>query len=301
MSSKAPLLDIVQEYIHTNATKLPVFNRVGLAIQQEMAKPEPSFQVLEMEISRDQALTSQLLRTANSAFYRGMRSISTIRDAVLRLGTEEVANIVYMLAQKDLFRSNDPFIRKYMNGLWLHSVSCASGTYWLTKRLKMSSETPKAFFAGLLHDVGKLFLLRVIEDLRDSKRVDIPLTPEFIQELITNQHASQGYELMRHWNIPEEYCVVARNHHLEDFDVNDSLLVLVRLVNKTCAKLGIGLHQESHIDLASCKEAMTLDVSEIKLAELEIRLEDTVTFLNSNEDAFSTSSADDGLQPSVPT
>ncbi|WP_045222944.1 HDOD domain-containing protein [Desulfonatronum thioautotrophicum] len=288
MPSNPALLDVVQEYIHAQTTKLPVFNRTGLVIQQEMSKPEPSFQILEREISRDQALTTQLLRTANSAFYRGMRPISTIRDAILRLGTEEVANIVSMLTQQELFRTSDPFLRKYMDDLWLHSVCCASGTYWLTKRLKMPSETPKAFFAGLLHDVGKLFLLRVIEEIRNGKKVDIAMTPEFLQELIANQHAAQGYELMRHWNIPEEYCVVARDHHLESFDVNDTLLVLVRLANAACAKLGIGLHQDDNIDLASCKEAMVLDISEVKLAELEIRLEDTLAFLNANLESLAT-------------
>ena len=286
MSPHVSILDLVEEFINSGETNLPVFNRTGMVIQEEMSKPEPSFQVLEKEISQDQALTSQLLRTANSAFYRGMRPISTIRDAVLRLGTQEVANIVHMLAQKELFRSTDPFTRKYMNDLWLHSVSCASGTFWLAKRLKMPSETPKAFFAGLLHDVGKLFLLRVIEDLRNSQKLEAALTPEFIQELITNQHAAQGFELMRNWNIPQEYCGIAKNHHRDDFDVNDTLLVLVRLANKACAKLGIGMHHGAQIDLASSKEAMILDVSEIKLAELEIRLEDTISFLQANQDTL---------------
>lgn len=286
MPAAASLLDTIDAYILSETTKLPVFNRIGLLIQQELSKPNPSFQVLETEIAQDQALTTQLLRVANSAFYRGMRPITTIRDAVLRLGTDEVTNIVHILAQKELFRSSDPFIQEYMNSLWLHSVTCASGSFWLSKRLKMTSLTPKAFFAGLLHDVGKLLLLRVIEDFRKNQQTSAQLTPEFIRELIEVQHAAKGFDLMRHWNIPEEYCLVARDHHLEPIDSGDALLILVRLVNKACARLGIGMHQDSDMDLATSKEAMILDVSEIKIAELEIRLEDTVLFLKSNEAHF---------------
>ncbi len=80
---------------------------------------------------------------------------------------------------------------------------------------------------------------------------------------------------MKQWNLPEEYCVIARDHHNNDFDGKNLLLLLVRLSNMACLKLGIGLAQEPSLVLSASEEAQLLNLSEIDLAELEIRLEDT--------------------------
>jgi hypothetical protein len=50
----------------------------------------------------------------------------------------------------------------------------------------------------------------------------------------------------------------------------------VRLVDLTCYKLGIGLHQEASLELATYPEVKALQVSELLLAELEIILEDSM-------------------------
>ena len=53
---------------------------------------------------------------------------------------------------------------------------------------------------------------------------------------------------------------------------------MVRLVNKTCNKLGIGLKEDPSIILAATQEANLLSVSEVLLAQLEITLEDDLIF-----------------------
>jgi HD-like signal output (HDOD) protein len=88
-------------------------------------------------------------------------------------------------------------------------------------------------------------------------------------------HSQQGYNLMKQWNLPEEYCVIARDHHNKDFDNKNILLLLVRLSDMACLKLGIGLAKDSSLILPANEEAHQLNLNEIDLAELEIYLEDT--------------------------
>ena len=77
------------------------------------------------------------------------------------------------------------------------------------------------------------------------------------------------------WNLPENYCNIVRDHHLEQFDSKDMLQNLVRLANKACLKLGIGMVKDPDLVLVATPEAEALHVSEVDLAQLEIMLEDS--------------------------
>ena len=90
-------------------------------------------------------------------------------------------------------------------------------------------------------------------------------------------HTSLGYNLLKSWNIPEVYCRIARDHHSEEYDPNDTSLILVRLANEACAKMAVGLRQEQGIVLAATPEAVSLKASDIMLAELEVMLEDHIS------------------------
>jgi hypothetical protein len=62
-------------------------------------------------------------------------------------------------------------------------------------------------------------------------------------------------------------------------DGQDIVLAMVSLANKVLAKAGIGIMHTPDIDLATSPEAIQLDLSEIKVAELELTMEDYVEFV----------------------
>ena len=80
--------------------------------------------------------------------------------------------------------------------------------------------------------------------------------------------------------MPEYFCVIARDHHMQEIDEKNQLLLLVRMANQVCHKLGIGLVKDSALILPSTLEAHLLNLTEIDLAELEIALEDTAVLTN---------------------
>jgi HD-like signal output (HDOD) protein len=283
MNQEKSFLDTLKEHVVSGKAQLPAFDRTGLAIQEEMAKANPDMQAIEKHILRDPALTGQLLKMANSSFYRGMQEVTTVRNAIVRLGLSEVSNLVTMLAQKKPFASQDPFIREYMDELWLHSVACALGAKWIAKECRLPSKMNEAFFAGLLHDIGKAFLLLAISDLKRDGRLGEELPRTFVEEALDSLHAPLGAQLLKIWNLPEMYCMVARHHHDEDMQDRDTVLLMVGLANKALAKAGIGITRTPDIDLATSPEAIQLDLSEIKVAELELTIEDYVAFIQAGE------------------
>ena len=114
--------------------------------------------MIEKLIASDPALTSQVLRLANSAFYKGLTKISTIRNAMIRIGITEIANIVSLVTHQKNFHSKDAVVREILGKLWAHSVGCAIGSQWLATKRSLRDLCHEAFIAGLLHDVGETVL-----------------------------------------------------------------------------------------------------------------------------------------------
>lgn len=267
-------VDEIERVMASGEIDLPVFNPTALRVQQELVKKEPDSRVLEQLITGDQSLSSQVLKMANSAFYRGLAKVMTVKAAIVRLGMREIGRIVLLSASQNQFRSMDSAINKIMKKLWQHSAGCALAANWLAKRCKFADLSSQAFFAGLLHDIGKLFVLMVIEQVK-KKNQKLSLTDALYLEAIDTLHGRQGYALMQKWDMPEQYCLIVRDHHEPEVDSKNYLLLIVRLADLACLKLGIALESDPSINLASTTEAGIFNLTEVDLAELEVMLEDT--------------------------
>ena len=275
MEAESSLVGMIDHFVASKKVKLPAFNATALRIQKEVAKAEPDSRLIEKLIVSDQSLTGEVLSVSNSSFYKGLTQVATVRDAIIRMGNIEVSNIVSLVALQHNFQSKIPAMHKIMGKLWRHSVGCAIGANWLSRQTGFQALAHETFIAGLLHDVGKLYVLKVIDDMKASREIENLPSDTVIDELMQQLHTEQGYTLMAQWNLPEKYCQVARDHHLAEFDGSNFLLVLVRLANQVCHKMGIGLIEDPSIVLLEIPEAAQLQLSEMDLARLEVRLEDS--------------------------
>jgi HD-like signal output (HDOD) protein len=273
MKPKESFLDIIKEHLNSDETVLHIFYTSVQQIKKEIAKEDPDLSTIEMLIGRDPALTGQVLKAANSAFYEGLTKVSTIHNAIIRLGTGELS---LLLLQHDDVGFLDSFCSSLIKKLWRHSIGCAIGTRWLAKQCGFDALAHEAYIAGLLHDVGKLLLVTIVENITRSGKKELRPSNELLYEVMDNFHVEHGSSLLKNWNLPESFCKVTREHHYEEVDPNDTLLIIVRLANKACNKLGIGLSKDPSIILAATPEASLLGLSEVFLAELEIILEDSV-------------------------
>ena len=271
-------IEIVDKHLTSSDARLPVFNTTALRIQQEIAKEEPDIRLIEKLIVSDQSLTAKVLSVSNSSFYRGLQQVETVRNAIVRMGINEVSNIVMLVTHEHSFRSKDSFVHGMMRKLWQHSVGCAMGSNWLAKQCGLHAMAHEAFFGGLLHDVGMLFILTVIDDLKHSNKLKNQPSNALLVEAMDTLHTNHGHTLMAHWNLPQKYSQIARDHHREELDPNNLLLALVRLADKACCKLGIGLDEDSSLVLVATSEAEVLHISEVDLARMEIMLEDSQVY-----------------------
>jgi len=267
------LADIVTHHIEQNRTALPVFEGTSQQLYALLGEPDFELAMVQEVIQQDPVLTSALLRLANSSFFGGLEKITSASDAVMRLGARQVGNAAMMVGVKKQYHVRDAKLRALLEILWRHSVACGLGARWLCEQIKRPDLREEAFVAGLLHDIGKLFLLRVVDDLEASQaHFNPPMA--LVYELLKSMHATQGAALLRKWNLPEGYIHVVEHHHDVDFDDNDTLLVAIRLVDRACARIGLSLEPDPDLYLAASAEAQALRVSDLLTAELEIELED---------------------------
>ena len=276
MSENQSIVDLIKEELASGKARVPVFHAVAIRLQQVLARPNFSVEEVNRLISADTGLVSQVLRVANSSYYSGLSKVGTIQEAIVRLGSHEVASIAMLATQQDQYRSADPRYNSIMQTLWKHSFCCAAGSKWLALKSGYDTLAQEAFLAGLLHDIGKLFLLKVMEEVCKEKRLQVGATPAIVNEVLNSMHVEQGHLLMRQWHMPELYCEVVAGHSGESWDHNSALLAMVRLADQTCKRLGIGMHTDPNLLLFASAEAQMLGLKEIALAELEIVMEDAL-------------------------
>jgi HD-like signal output (HDOD) protein len=279
MPAEQSLVEIIHARVSTETLQLPVFHHVALKLMHILAKEDYSIAQVVQIITDDQALSSHVLRMANSAFFGGLSKITTIRDAIVRLGARQVTQVVTVVTQSQQYRSQDKTMATYMQTLWKHALGCALGTKWFAEKTGYKELAQEGLLAGLLHDIGQLFVLKVLEDVHASDP-RMTLSKPVLVEVLQHMHVEQGTMLMQHWHIPDLYGEIVRQHHAETYDTNNALLLMVRLVDMACKKVGIGLHHDPAIVLATTAEAQALGAKEMVLAELEIMLEDAMTLRN---------------------
>lgn len=103
--------------------------------------------------NEDQSLASHMLKMANSPMYMGRTKVATIKEAVIRLGAQQVINIAIAASQASAHASENPALDHYMKELWLHKSR--RGTWCpLAATTGMRGIADEIYLAALLHSVA---------------------------------------------------------------------------------------------------------------------------------------------------
>ena len=158
---------------------------------------------LANELAKDQAITAKVLRLVNSAYYGFFRQISSVKESVTILGYNEIRRIVLTAS---VYNSLRKFGGKVIERkiFWEHSLACAAAAEILNR--ECATDLPAAYFAGLLHDIGKVILDEFFSQAFEkafelSLEKKIPLY-EAEREVMDTDHAEVGFWLAERWNLP---------------------------------------------------------------------------------------------------
>ena len=195
--------------------KLASLPEVCVRVNEMVDDPHSSAAEIGHVISRDTALTSQLLRIANSAFFNFPSKISTISRAITVIGERELRYLVLALSAVRSF-SKISIELTNMASFWRHSVYCGAVARLLAERCHVL-HGERLFVAGLLHDIGFLVLLHRVPELESValQRAHDGNEELFAveEELLGCDHAKVGKELLQQWGLPSVLCETVACHH----------------------------------------------------------------------------------------
>lgn len=269
-----PISPTIRRIITAQPLDLPVFHPIAIRLQQVLESLDFTIEEVITIANQDQSLASKILKVANSPFYLGRVPVATMRDAVVRLGAQLIANLAMVASQAGLHSSTHPLVNSYMQRLWLHSHCCAIGCRFVARSIGETVLADQAYLAGLLHDVGKLYLLKALEKLSAEGLAQAALEEDLLLELFDELHVEQGSRLMEHWRMPRQYCDVVAMHHEPGAAEDDTVMAIVRTVNAACRRKGLSLHADLGGELADLDDVRQLGLTGFQLAELETVLED---------------------------
>jgi len=175
-------------------------------------------------VKLDPGLTTRYLRLANSALvYRG-KTITSVEDALMRIGMREirriastvgVMDVLRIFRQKTKGRPHNGKMEVEWEMFWLHSILTARLTECLVAPYREA--IGKEYLAGLLHDVGKLFLAKYFQaDFESAVGYAEAKDCNFYEaerDLFDTNHAEIGWTLCERWRLHPEVSRAIRFHH----------------------------------------------------------------------------------------
>ena len=221
---------------------------VALLVNELLNKDDTTNAELEEVILHDPALTAQLLKLVNSAFFGFPGKIDTISRAVSMIGQRELRNLVLATAVTDTFQGIPEHLVD-MNTFWYHSITSGVLARLLAQKYKRQ-DYERFFIAGLLHSIGKLIFFfeypqqsAQILSLKDQGQ-DAMIETE--RETFGFTYAELGAELLKQWKLPDSIWEMI-NSQLEPlqakYSIEDACIlhIAANIANsiEPCAKMDI--------------------------------------------------------------
>jgi putative nucleotidyltransferase with HDIG domain len=237
---------LVRNEILSKVKNIPSMPSVVVKLRQFLSDPDVNFDELARVIEHDPGLTANLLQLANSAYFGWSRKIKTVKEAITRLGTNRIFQMVLCMSVAPLVRKPVKGYDMESGGLWRHSIATAICADKLAIALKLD-DVEEIFTAGLLHDMGKVLLGTFVE-IDDEPIKDLVTRGnlsfnEAERAVLGIDHAEAAAVLLEAWNLPEKVVLAARWHHNPEEAPADAqrIVDLIHAADIICIRGGWGI------------------------------------------------------------
>ncbi|MCS6984243.1 MAG: HDOD domain-containing protein [Leptospiraceae bacterium] len=198
----------------------PMPQVVSKILQIEESNIDVSSDQLQAIVAVDPALTSKILKIANSAFYARSNKVTSLSQAITLLGFKTIKSLTLLVSSASLFprhrRSN-----KVQKELWMRSVLSALIAKIICEQLGRRNLRDEAFMAALLKDMGMMILNNQFTETYGMifYQADHGLDVKKLRELEKKELGVSGPEVselaMQRWNFPAELYELAKLEHWE--------------------------------------------------------------------------------------
>ncbi len=213
MSTQNALLTILVEKINNDTLVLPTLPAVALKVRKAADDPDINLNAMGDVIGQDPSLTARIIKISNSAYLGRAVKVTSINQAVTRVGLHQIKNISTALAMEQLFVSKNDLVGQYMNREWDKTIEVVANAMAAmqmyakaTKRRDLSLDT--ITLSALVHNIGVLPILTEAE-----RHEEVFANPEFLDDAIKKVSGRIGGNIMKVWGFDKSLINVARYWH----------------------------------------------------------------------------------------
>jgi HD-like signal output (HDOD) protein len=201
-------LEYLTDEINRGELNLPSFPDNIIKVRQALADENCGAEKVARMISSDQGLTARLLQMSNSALIsRGVRRVTDLRTAILRLGFNMVRNAAMSAAIHQMFQSRKAAaMRREVREICAEGADVGSLSFILA-RVTGGFNADEAMLAGLLHNVGKLYIC-----MRACDQPEVLADREMLRHMLGEWHGAIGRIIIESWGFSNEQAAAAEEH-----------------------------------------------------------------------------------------
>jgi HD-like signal output (HDOD) protein len=220
----------VVDLISRSAVRVPPYPAVAMRLQKLVASGRFGVTDIVRIAREDQAVAAMLLRSANSAHYRGVTQIGSINDAISRIGAVEVCRIALAVGLGGVAGASGP-LAELRRRSWREALLGAHVAERLAERRKIP--TDQAFVSGLLHAFGRLVAVATFEEVLATSGDERILPAAAWESSISLFEEELGIVTAARWSLPPALCaVIASYQHPERAGVHKPMVELVLLADR---------------------------------------------------------------------
>jgi putative nucleotidyltransferase with HDIG domain len=165
-------------------------------------------------ISTEPVLFAQVLKLSNSAELNPSGKITTeAATALKRLGVLQVKNLALAVGTKQFNEHKElaSDVSQLMDGLWIRSLRVATLSLVIARKMARLN-ADNALLAGLLHDVGKFYILN------RAKHYEALFTSlQALWDMVDAWHSNIGAAILENWTVPDEIRHAVQNFNNPDY------------------------------------------------------------------------------------
>jgi HD-like signal output (HDOD) protein len=209
----------LQRDLRTKVSQLPTLPTVVNRILNLLNNPKTNGEDISQLIENDVALTSMVLKLANSAYYGIPQTISSIRTATVILGFNAIKSLLVPVAMARFFPKSEGKSLFSWENFWIHSVEVGVLARALSKQERQTLDAEQMFTAGLLHDLGRLLLRQLHPDLFDRLVQSVHegvFWEDACNKFLGYSDGDVGQALFENWNFPATICEPVVFHHVPE-------------------------------------------------------------------------------------